>query len=327
MTFRQFLWVAIAGLTTGTSPPAAAPLRLNLPVMCSMQTHCLVQKLVDVDATPARVDYRCGSLTTDGHDGIDIRVRTMADMRRGVAVVAAAPGRVLRVRDGEPDMNIHDRGNLDGLDAGNGVVIDHGNGWETQYSHLRNRSVAVRPGMAVGAGEGIGSIGISGNAEFPHLHFTVRHNGHAVDPFTGREPPSSCGVDNGGRSLWSKAAEQALPYRPTAIIAVGFSSVQPSGSVAERESSKVGTTTPIILWGDALGAKPGDRQQFEILAPDGAVVLERASLIEKGGLSWFAYAGHKPPAGGWQRGTYKGRYELKRSGTIVDAREERLTIE
>ena len=329
MKIRQSLWVAIAGLSTGASAPAHTPLRIDLPVKCSMQTDCLIQKLVDVDASPARVDYHCGRLTTDGHDGVDIRVRTMADMRRGVDVVAAAPGRVLRARDGEPDMTVDDHASLGGRDAGNGIVIDHGHGWETQYSHMRNGSVAVRPGAAVVAGQRIGKIGMSGNAEFPHLHFTVRHGGHAVDPFTGHAQPWTCGLDKVRQSLWSKDSEQALRYRPTAIIAVGFSRKPPSPFVADREqvANAVNAKTPIVLWADALGAMPGDTQRFEIRGPDGKIVLEQASIIVKGGLSWFAYAGRQPPADGWPRGIYKGRYALQRSGTIVDVREGWLTIE
>ena len=329
MKIRQSLWVAIAGLMTGASAPAGSPLRIDLPVKCSMQMDCLVQKLVDVDTTPARVDYRCGRLTTDGHDGLDIRVRTMADVRRGVDVVAAAPGRVLRARDGEPDMTVHDRASLGGRDAGNGVVIDHGNGWETQYSHLRNGSVAVRPGATVVAGQRIGSIGMSGNAEFPHLHFTVRYSGHAVDPFTGQVPPSTCGLDKVRQSLWSKDGEQALRYRPTAIIAVGFSRSPPSPFVADREqvANAVGAKTSMVLWADTIGAMPGDTQRFEIRGPEGGIVVEQTSTVVTGGLSWLAYAGRKPPTGGWPRGIYKGRYALHRSGTIVDVREGWLTIE
>lgn len=83
----------------------------------------------------------------------------------------------------------------------------------------------------------------------------------------------------------------------------------------------------MVLWADALGAMPGDTQRFEIRGPDGKIVLEQTSIVVKGGLSWLAYAGRKPPADGWRRGIYKGRYALQRSGTIVDVREGWLTIE
>jgi murein DD-endopeptidase MepM/ murein hydrolase activator NlpD len=328
MTFRHVLWVASAGLNSAAVPVAPPPLRLAVPVSCAMQTDCIVQKLVDIDPSSKRLDYRCGSLTTDGHDGIDIRVRTIADMRKDVRVIAAAGGRVLRTRDGEPDMNVHDRPDLGSRDAGNGVVIDHGNGWETQYSHLRTGTVAVHPGATVNAGDRIGSVGMSGNAEFPHLHFTVRHDGQAIDPFTGEAPPSTCGESKRHKPLWTPEALQALRYRPTAIIDVGFSGAPPASSIVKRDRpTATGRSTPLILWADVLGARPGDVQRFEIRGPDGVVVIDQTTVIGTGGLSWLAYAGRKAPAAGWPRGLYRGRYELKRSGAVVDVREGRLTIE
>ena len=166
--------VAFLGLLALGVVPAvvsAVPIELGLPVGCTIGRECLVQKLFDHDPTPSRLDYRCGVLTTDGHDGIDFRLRTMADLAARISVVAAADGTVLRVRDGEPDVSVKVRKELNGRDAGNGVVIDHGGGWETQYSHLRMGSVRVKPGEKIRAGDQIGLIGMSGNAEFPHLHF------------------------------------------------------------------------------------------------------------------------------------------------------------
>jgi murein DD-endopeptidase MepM/ murein hydrolase activator NlpD len=60
------------------------------------------------------------------------------------------------------------------------VVIDHGNGWESTYSHLHR--IRVRRGNAVRRGTTIGTVGQSGNASGPHLHYEIRRNGRAVDP-------------------------------------------------------------------------------------------------------------------------------------------------
>lgn len=70
----------------------------------------------------------------------------MADLRAGVPVYPAAPGTVRSVRDGEPDTGYSEetRASIDGKECGNGVVVSHGDGWETQYCHLKNGSVAVR---------------------------------------------------------------------------------------------------------------------------------------------------------------------------------------
>ncbi|SCL65208.1 Murein DD-endopeptidase MepM and murein hydrolase activator NlpD, contain LysM domain [Micromonospora citrea] len=71
-------------------------------------------------------------------------------------------------------------------DVGDGygisVVIDHGNGYLTQYAHLSTAKVGV--GDKVGAGETIGLEGSTGDSTGPHLHFEV-HQGqmwNQIDP-------------------------------------------------------------------------------------------------------------------------------------------------
>ena len=69
-------------------------------------------------------------------------------------------------RDGMTDVSIRDAGHgaVAGREAGNGVLIEHGGGWQTQYSHLRSGSVSVKPGERVEAGTPLGLIGLSGNS-------------------------------------------------------------------------------------------------------------------------------------------------------------------
>ena len=300
-------------------PPSGDAPALALPVECIVGQTCLIQKLFDHDPGPDRRDYRCGLLTTNGHDGIDLRLRTMADMRTGFAVLAAAPGTVLRTRDGEPDVSVADRAGLDGKDAGNAVVVDHGGGWQTQYSHLRQNSISVRPGQRITGGERIGLIGLSGNSEFPHLHFTVRYRGEAVDPFLGTAAPPACNAEARTAGLWTAAAARSLAYQPAAAIAAGLASTVPPKPVADRDPPPVlaGGEAPLILWVDAIGARAGDQQSFTISGPNGQIVHEQQTLVEGGGLSWFAYSGKRPPAAGWPGGRYTGRYLLKRGAIIV----------
>lgn len=63
---------------------------------------------------------------------------------------------------------------------GQTVVIDHGNGYETSYSHLSK--INVRKGQRVHRGEIIALSGDTGLSLSPHLHYEVRHNGIRVDP-------------------------------------------------------------------------------------------------------------------------------------------------
>lgn len=63
---------------------------------------------------------------------------------------------------------------------GQTVVIDHGNGYETSYSHLSK--INVRKGQEVHRGDIIALSGDTGLSFSPHLHYEVRLNGLRVDP-------------------------------------------------------------------------------------------------------------------------------------------------
>jgi murein DD-endopeptidase MepM/ murein hydrolase activator NlpD len=87
---------------------------------------------------------------------------------RGTTIRAAADGTVIVARGG---------GGWNG-GYGNYVVITHGNGSQTLYSHMR--SVAVSPGQSVASGQIIGYVGSTGLSTGAHLHFEVRG---AANPF------------------------------------------------------------------------------------------------------------------------------------------------
>src|SRR5687767_667340 len=142
-------------------------------------------------------------------------------MAKGFRVLAAADGKVRAIRDSMADVSFRDIGKdaIKGREAGNGVAIDHGNGWETQYSHLRRGSVMVKPGESVRRGQLLGLVGLSGWTEFPHLHLTVRYQGRKIDPFVGTGAHTGCGL---GEPLWEAKALEAMKYVPTGMLAAGF---------------------------------------------------------------------------------------------------------
>lgn len=63
---------------------------------------------------------------------------------------------------------------------GNLVRIDHGFGLESRYGHLQ--SIAVAPGAKVQRGDRIGTVGSTGRATGPHLHYEVRVNDRLLNP-------------------------------------------------------------------------------------------------------------------------------------------------
>lgn len=303
-------------------------MRLDVPVACTLGEDCLVQNYLDHDPGPGRADFACGLLSYDGHDGTDIRTLTLAQMREGVAVLAAAPGRVIAVRDGEPDVNVNviGRDAVAGKEAGNAVRIAHGDGWETQYSHLREGSVRVRPGEVVQAGQVIGQIGLSGFTEFPHLEFAVRRDGDHIDPFVGLVEDFACG---GERSpLWTPTADAALAYRPTGLLQAGFADQAPDRAAAARgqyDGIALAADRPIVLWYEAMGVKAGDRQRLRLSGPQGAI-LDADTVLEADKVVWFAFGGRRAPEGGWPAGTYRADITLSRDGAILFAAEQQADV-
>lgn len=94
------------------------------------------------------------------HSGLDFA------MQSGWPVVASAPGRVA----------VANRNRT----YGNVVVLDHGQTVFTVYMHMKK--LAVKEGQIVGQGELLGTMGDTGFALGPHLHFSTYIAGTTVDP-------------------------------------------------------------------------------------------------------------------------------------------------
>ena len=63
---------------------------------------------------------------------------------------------------------------------GNLVIVDLPDGTQTRYAHCA--SLSVRTGETVRAGDNLGTVGHTGRATGPHLHFEVRENNVPIDP-------------------------------------------------------------------------------------------------------------------------------------------------
>ena len=60
------------------------------------------------------------------------------------------------------------------------VILDHGEGWQSLYSHMKGEWVSV--GDWVEQGQLIGEVGSTGNSTGPHVHYELRLNGKQVNP-------------------------------------------------------------------------------------------------------------------------------------------------
>jgi murein DD-endopeptidase MepM/ murein hydrolase activator NlpD len=112
---------------------------------------------------PTNVTKLTRGFEVGGHTGMDI------DARTGDPVYAAFAGTVVTVSHTGP--------------YGNKIIIRHANRADqisTLYAHLTD--TVVTEGQTVSAGEIIGTVGATGNADGDHLHFEVLVNDVAVDP-------------------------------------------------------------------------------------------------------------------------------------------------
>lgn len=304
------LLAAPAGLSAETP-------RFALPVDCRPGVDCFVQNYVDTDPGPTARDFTCGPLTYDKHRGIDIRVATFAEMRAGVVVRAAAAGRVLNLRDEMADggwKGDEDERRL----CGNGVLIAHGDGWTSQYCHMKRGSIAVGRGQAVSAGERLGEIGYSGKTEFPHLHFAVRQGKTVYDPFTGRAMEAGCGARDGEATLWTEAAAAALAYRASGLLAAGFADRAPERQAVEDGAFKGGelpaTAPALVFWVEVFGLRRGDVESLRLIDAAGHILAEtRTEPAERHRAVQFRFVGKRRRGALWPVGDYLGEYRLLRA--------------
>jgi murein DD-endopeptidase MepM/ murein hydrolase activator NlpD len=71
------------------------------------------------------------------------------------------------------------------------VVVGHAEGYQTRYGHLSGFGKGIRSGAPVRQGQVVGYVGSTGASTGPHLHYEVRKNGSAVNPFKLNPPRRS----------------------------------------------------------------------------------------------------------------------------------------
>jgi murein DD-endopeptidase MepM/ murein hydrolase activator NlpD len=151
-----------------------------------------------------------GSVQYDGHDGHDYY---FPDQPIGTYIYAAA--------DGIAYASTH---------RGNGVWIEHTNGYVTVYWHLDKFAKKFRglvnqgAGIPVRAGDLLGSSGRSGFIQgTPHLHFEVRHHGRQVDPYgwygAGPDPCLTYAGCASSSWLWAPELIGELDFTPPTLRA------------------------------------------------------------------------------------------------------------
>ncbi|MBS0333796.1 MAG: M23 family metallopeptidase, partial [Proteobacteria bacterium] len=231
-------------------------------------------------------------------------------------------------RDGVADISIDAPGapSVAGKECGNGMVIDHGGGWETKYCHMARGSLKVKAGDTVSARQAIGRVGLSGETAFPHVHFKVLHGGRVVDPFA--PAPVSAGACPAQTTLWTPQAARALSYRRGEVLNTGFGTRV--STMEDVESGAVaapgGDPPAIVAYARLIGLEAGDVVELRLKGPDGKVLAEVTQPIDHDTAVWLSQVGRKRSAAGWRPGAYVGEAVLRRGRSIALSREWRTAL-
>lgn len=119
---------------------------------------------------------------------------------------------------------------------GNMVEIRHANGFATRYAHLDRFASGLRVGQRVAQEEVIGTVGSTGLATGPHVHYEMRRNGRLLDPLSA-DLPAGDPVPADARAAWERQREarmhllETLPATPTVrILDPGVRSAEDDGA-------------------------------------------------------------------------------------------------
>lgn len=324
------IFAILAGLVAGAFWPvtpviakhgadASETPRFIFPAGCEIGRDCWFFAYMDLDMSDGYSDHMCGLRTYDTHKGTDI---APVDPEAPIAVLAAAAGVVRGARDGMDDSVMRERDETRmAAQCGNGVRLDHGDGWTSQYCHMQRGSVSVRTGDRVTAGQILGWIGSSGRSELRHLHFQVEHDRRQVDPFSGAVPakPPHCDATGAAElSLWeSRVAREIATYAPTLVYRAGVATGAP-----ERERMLFeGYPETASVAADALvgyivllGAIAGTTVDTRITGPGGERIFEDRRTLEADHARFTTFAGTRRKGGPWASGGYKVRFVVRGDG-------------
>lgn len=151
-------WVAVSGCCDAVTPHRGAGIAIN--------GRLLAPERFAIDWVQLNTERKIAS-------GDLTNLRSYAFY--GASVYSVADGTVVNIYDSAPEQvpGRPPRAVKPENIGGNLVVVDIGGGRFAFYGHLQPKSITVKMGDRVRAGEIIGLLGNSGNSTGPHLHFHI----------------------------------------------------------------------------------------------------------------------------------------------------------
>ena len=315
----------------GSSPlvPSTPEISLQIPVGCTLGEDCWVIASYDHDRGEGRRDYACRMNPIQDTRSTAFGLANERRIQDWVPVYAAAAGTVIGTRDSMLDINVREIGEatVRGRECGNGVRLDHGVGWTTQYCHMKLGSIVVSAGERVAAGTVLGHIGMSGGASFPHLGLRVQKNGVAVDPFIGLNGGPPCAL--GHQPLWAENQIESLQQSTPIIMEAGFADRVLKGKEISKgvdSSPSFSRASPaVVLWVSLARPESGDVVGLYANGPKGRLFASTHRFETSRALASQSY-GVKIPKSGWTPGEYIGTVVILRDGVQIAERKVTMTL-
>ncbi len=234
-----------------------SPAEMQFPVSCRLNENCWV-------------------INSD-KQGTDIAIKSISQMEKGIPVLSAEHGTVVFVQKDEQNNTKY----------GNAVIIEHNNEWKTLYGHLKKGSILVKAGDFARKGSQIAELGMSGEVEFPQMHFAVFKDGALSEP------------------LWSPPVKEGLKPVDFAIVNTGISIEKPEpGKIRQGSYNGVEILNDapfVYLWAYGFNFKEGDFLKFDLYNPGDEKILSEVVKADRDYKEAFFTAGPVPPETGAHR--------------------------
>lgn len=179
------------------------------------------------------------------HNGVDFTAKV------GTPIYPMGAGRVISVdKAGNGDAGIH-------------VIIDHGDGTTSSYSHMNGTTLDV--GDVVSPDTKLGGVGMTGHTTGPHLHMVVKKDGKVVDPQQVIGAAQQGPRRHDKASLYAKADMMAAQYQWTP---------EKTEMVKARIDRRVGRDEELL----ARDQRNADEAAFEVFAAKGDAFTNTSAI-------------------------------------------------
>jgi len=251
-------------------------------------------------------DWNCGDRTYDtnggyNHQGIDIFTWPFSfnqmDNNHAIAV-AAADGIIILKTNGNFDRSCTFNSN-----SWNAVYIQHNDGSQSWYGHLKNGSLTTKNvGDFIASGEYVGVVGSSGNSTGPHLHLEVYNNlSDLVDTYSG-----TCNAWSAPNDTWWENQKPYLDPKINAVLSHSappqFNSCPTSEVPNINNNFSIGSNVVLAIYlADQLA---NSSVNLVLKRPDNTILYNwNFSLINQFYASWWYWT--FPSSDFTQQGTYR----------------------